>query len=256
MKSPISLFMRAFAFRPHFFRFGALALVVVLPAIACRDVTRLHGTSVVVTVDAKSFDVDQLEYRGLEADTELFPASLRPEVAAGPLPSISVVRVLLPDSLDGKTIDVLVRGLNQGTVLAEGRGRVVVVKGVEKPVSVELAGMSVGGCDGCTGCCSNGNTCVTPGPASCGVNGAACTTCDARTTNECGADGRCACGASPPCTLAIGADNCNAGTCHCGTGPACEPGVECLQRVCQCTAASCAGCCMGGRCLMGDAPVA
>jgi hypothetical protein len=39
----------------------------------------------------------------------------------------------------------------------------------------------------------------------------------------------------------------------CGDGAPCAAGLECLQRSCQCTSASCSGCCLGGWCQVGTA---
>ena len=229
-------------------------MCLVLPALSCRDVTRLHGTALVVTVEAGGLEIDQLRYSSAEGETAVFGPETRPEPAAGPLASTTSVRVLLADSLAGQTMEIFVEGLSAGAVVGQGRARVDVVPGVERPVTVLLAA-PMSGCDNCQGCCSNGNCVTSPNASACGIGGAACSTCDVLTTTTCGADGRCACGVGPPCTAAIGADKCApaTGECLCGTGPACEPGVECLRGLCQCTAASCpSGCCMGGRCLMGD----
>lgn len=228
--------------------------LVLLAAGACRDVRRLHGTAVVITVETGGRAVDQLRYEGLDEGALVFGPTLRPETAGeAPVPATSAVRVLLPDALDGRTLDLHVAGLAAGAPVAEGHARVVVSKGVERFATVVLGDLEVT-CATCPGCCSPAGECLTTSAAACGAPGAQCEACDALTADRCGPDGRCACGNGPPCSLAIGGDRCVEGQCQCGDGPACAPGLECLQRACQCTAASCAGCCDQGQCVRGGAP--
>lgn len=85
-------------------------------------------------------------------------------------------------------------------------------------------------CDCPDGCC-DGSTCRTRSFATCGLGGAACTSCDATTADQCS-------------TL---------GACRCGSGPACGSGLACVQGACVCNAASCSGCCSGNVCNPGTA---
>lgn len=78
-------------------------------------------------------------------------------------------------------------------------------------------------CEG--GCCLN-NQCSLVGFHSCGPRGDTCLACD---------DNR--------------ADNCGmSGACRCGTSGACTAGQLCQRGVCECYAATCAGCCDGALC--------
>ncbi|MEZ4338152.1 MAG: hypothetical protein R3B82_16145 [Sandaracinaceae bacterium] len=82
----------------------------------------------------------------------------------------------------------------------------------------------------CTSGCCDGDDCRTIGPSTCGLPGGSCTTCDALTSDGCGAGGSCACGSGPTCA----------------TGQRCEGGA------CVCDGLSCAGCCEGTTCRAGD----
>lgn len=227
----------------------AALCVVSLSALAgCRDPARLVGTAVLVTTETASLEVDQLRYEGLLDGGAAFDSATRPEPAAGLVPSSTTVRVLLPDELTDQLLEVRVVGLRNGVVSAEGSGRVQLEAGVERHVTVRLL-PPAWSCASCPGCCATSGACVSPSASACGSPGTVCLSCDITTADQCGADGRCRCGAGPPCTDASGGDRCLAGACHCGDGAACGAGLECLQRACQCTAASCGGCCQAGRCI-------
>jgi hypothetical protein len=232
--------------RPSF-QVGVLACLCGLIS-DCRDPATLSGTAVMVVCEAEGLEVDQLQYEGFIDGGVVFGSQRRPPIAAGPVASSTRVRVLLPDSFDGALMLVRVVGLRGGLEQGDGRGRVQVRAGFEETVTVRLTAIDPV-CPGCTGCCSAQALCVSPVAAACGLAGSRCVECDAMTSDSCGADGRCGCGASPPCLGASGADRCVAGQCRCGTSQPCEAGLECLQRLCQCTPESCSGCCQGGRCI-------
>ncbi len=130
-------------------------------------------------------------------------------------------------------------------------------------------------CDGesCpTGCCDEG-MCMVNVDSACGIAGGECLDCSNDGGCQEGACGACVtsctdgCCAGPECVqqgaedgdpttcgsitggacidCGIVADRCSgAGECECGPGGAvCASGQQCLNEVCQCTTASCAGCC-------------
>ena len=105
---------------------------LVLSALACRDVARVNGTALLVTVNTGNLTVDQLSYSGFDGDAGVFGPALRPETAAGPLASTSSVRVLLPDTLDQHSLEIRVEGLSGAALVGVGAARVGVVKGVER----------------------------------------------------------------------------------------------------------------------------
>ncbi|MDP3498899.1 MAG: hypothetical protein Q8S33_01150 [Myxococcales bacterium] len=220
-------------------------LGVVLLVAGCRD---LSGAAVLVTTETMGLEVDQLRYEGTLDGGSAFRPAVRPELSAGLTPSSSTVRILLSHDMSDQLLDVRVVGLRLGVEQAEGTGRVLLAAGVERLVTIRLVQQAVT-CRDCPGCCSASGACLSPSPAACGSAGAACTTCDTLTADTCGADGRCRCGAGAPCSDVTGADRCVAGVCRCGDGAACGPGRECLQRTCQCTPASCSGCCQAGQCV-------
>ncbi|HEY1088023.1 MAG TPA: hypothetical protein VGE37_10020, partial [Archangium sp.] len=77
------------------------ALAFTLLALAgCRDVARLHGTAVVVSVETGGLEVDQLRYGGSVDDVATFGPALRPETPGELLAATTSVRVLLSDALD------------------------------------------------------------------------------------------------------------------------------------------------------------
>jgi hypothetical protein len=101
--------------------------------------------------------------------------------------------------------------------------------GVECSACPATQSCDAGACSGCnpsscaSGCCS-GPTCKPKAPASCGLLGQACTTCDPLLADACDATGKCAC----------------------GSGAACNEGQRCLNHQCVCDGESCpAGCCAG-----------
>ncbi|MDP1824044.1 MAG: hypothetical protein Q8L48_12405 [Archangium sp.] len=202
---------------------GALLLV------SC-DASRLNGTALLITAHAGSTPLEQLRYQATDEQGLLtFGPELRPEVPAGRQPSITAVRVLLPDSADGQVLEVLVEGLIGQAVVLDGRALVRVEQGLEAAVTIALAAPAHG-CADCAGCCSPAETCLSATASACGVGGAACVGCDRNVADGCAADGTCACGAQGPC----------------GEGTRCSGGT------CVCDAASCGGCCTGaGQCLSG-----
>ena len=225
-------------------------LLVVLGA--CRDPARLNGTALLVTTDGSDVEVDQLRYAAVVDGGALFEPAVRPEAPGDVLAASTSVRILLRDEWGGLTADVQVTGLRSGVTVGEGSTRVTLETGVERVATVKLLAPT----SSCSGCVSSSGACVTPSPAACGVGGASCVACDGLLTDTCSEQGRCACGDGPPCSAALGADRCVQGQCRCGAGPACEAGQECLQQACQCTPASCAGCCIGNQCVTSPSSMA
>lgn len=222
-------------------------LLLLLLLAACRDPATLSGTALLVTTDSSDVEVDQLRFEGFIVDGgALFGPTARPERPDGRLPATTTVRVLVRDELAGQSAQVVVTGFLRDTAVAAGEGRVTVERGVERGVVVKLG---VSGCADCQGCCADGVCVSPPSAAACGAGGAACVACDAQLADRCSGAGQCACGAGPSCRLSLGADRCANGRCQCGQGPSCEPGQECLAQTCQCTPSSCAGCCLGNRCI-------
>jgi hypothetical protein len=84
-----------------------------------------------------------------------------------------------------------------------------------------------------SGCCDPSDQCVNPSFSACGIGGAACVRCNA-----------------------FLADACLGGACQCGADTPCDAGTECLSHQCQCTAASCPGCCSGTACETGTSTAA
>lgn len=228
-------------------------LLALLGCAACRDPASLSGTALLITTDSSEVVVDQLVYEvALEGRAVLEPTR-RPVTPGAALPSMTVVRVLLADALAGQTPEVTVTGLLAGATVGVGRGTVAVARGVERALTVRLSPPAMT----CAGCRASSGACVSPvSTGACGANGEACVACDLRLADQCSATGQCACGAGAPCSLGLGADHCEAGQCRCGLGPSCTAGQECLAQTCQCTPASCAGCCVGATCITTPSPAA
>lgn len=200
--------------------------------LASCDASHLNGTALLITAHAGGTALQQLRYQALdEQGVFTFGPEVRPEVAAGRQPSVTAVRVLLPDSADGQVLEVLVEGLSGQAVLLEGRALVRVEQGLEVAVTIALTAPA-SGCAACGGCCSPAGTCLSATAAACGVGGAACVSCDPRVADTCGVDGTCGCGAQQ--------------------GP-CGAGSRCSGGACVCDPTTCAGCCGAtGECLSGD----
>jgi hypothetical protein len=215
---------------------------------ACRDPGALNGTAVLVTTETMALELDQLRYEGSFDGGEAFEPALRPALPSSLVPSSTTVRVLLSDETAREALEVRVVGLRLGTERAEGRAVVEIAGGLERAVTVRLVPPPAG-CGSCAGCCASTGACLSPSLFACGAVGSPCIACDGLTADSCGADGRCRCGAGLPCSTDSGGDRCVAGTCRCGDGAACTVGRACLQRTCQCTPASCGGCCQEGQCI-------
>jgi len=244
---------------------GVLLLCCAL-GLGC-DASRLNGTALLVTTQGGLAPLTQLRYQASDTSgASALSPMLRPEAAGTTLSSTNVVRVLLPDTLAGQTLEVSVEGLVAGDAVVSGRALVHVEAGREVALTILLAPPS-SGCAGCTGCCSPSGTCLSPTRTACGAAGLACASCEAATSDGCGADGRCACGVGPACAAGR---QCQGGQCVAGCSATACPDGCCANGVCQArtlnscgaagrTCASCAplvsdGCRADGSCGCGGGP--
>lgn len=134
---------------------------------ACRAPSELNGTALLVSVNTAATAPVQLSYRGeSEAGELLFGPVVRPEAAAGAVPPLSTVRVLLPDVLAGQGLVVTVEGLDEtGAVLSVGETLVTVVRGREVALTVNLEAPMAMCSASCAGCCELDGTCrLVPAP--------------------------------------------------------------------------------------------
>ena len=210
------------------------------------------GTSLLLEIDLAAVPgVQQLHVTGTVDDVLVFGPAIRPEHAGDPLTGVQTLRVLLPDSTDGQTVQVRVEGLVSGEVRGTAQEEAVARKNHETKVHLALDPHDLP-CTGCKGCCSEGRCISGASLSACGGGGVVCIACDPALSDQCASGGRCACGAGPACSPQTGADRCVDGACRCGNGPACPSGTECDNGVCRCTESSCAGCCSDNECLPGN----
>jgi len=207
----------------------------------------ITGISLTVNYDPQG-QLTALAISVISADALAFPTDTLPRPPRALTSGRETATILLPASLEGKTVTVRVDGVAGARVAASGQQAAVAVlpmrlvdvtvtlgapavcgDGVVRP-GIETCddGNTVSG-DGCSqlcreeapgacnpttcasGCCLNG-FCLQPALASCGSGGLSCTVCDAALASGCS----------------------SAGACTCGTGPACETGQRCLGDVCVC----------------------
>ncbi len=201
-------------------------------------------TSVLVTVTwSGSPDIFVLEFDGPTEKTRL-PANVPSE----PLGSGQTARILVSDDQVGKTLGIVVRGLNRDLVAKfEGMGlSPTIVKNEEVPLSVTLGRVEsdAGVADAGTPDAGSPDSGVCFGPVQprdAGGTGVVLVACNASGTSNCQFCG-------------IAADRCLNGQCSCGGKGACPLGTRCFHTAdgnaaCVCDQASnCQGCCGGNAC--------
>jgi hypothetical protein len=240
-------------------------------------------TTILVKVHlVASQDIDQLFITGTVNGFDEIPRTYLPPDSGMPFNGPQSFRIFLPDSDDGKNLEVDVFGVTQGNPVAAGTATVTVIKQHEVEADIDLSPNSDGGmgggagggsgtgggamgggagtgggggmvgsctCDG--GCCANGqNTCLEPKLVSLtrlpsgGFIADDCGPSEMACTDFC----------DP-----VKAVSCTAGKCTCGPALICRVGQRCevtgtapnLAFACRCDFASgCQGCCQNdGTCL-------
>lgn len=205
------------------------ALIAISLAAACNELTG-SKTSFLARVDFdESLGIYQLRFRGYDDTSQVFGPTRRPDTPTRTIHTGQTVRIQFPDSFSGKSVAVVVEGIREEQIVARGSASNLVHKGKQVALSVPLQPTDAGtvlpdaGCENCAGCCAYG-TCFISGRDSCGVDGGQCVACDR-----------------------LAADRCAGGTCRCGDGGSCADGLECDAGLCQCTTASCPGCCAANK---------
>jgi hypothetical protein len=114
------------------------ALALAALASACTRSATVTDALLTVRFDER-LHIDQLRFDGSHKGEALFPESVRPVPASGPLADGQTIAVLLDDALGGETLDFAVAGLRGGAAVAWGGGSGVAVRGGEVPVRIDLS---------------------------------------------------------------------------------------------------------------------
>ncbi len=233
------------------------ALCLATLAACHEEAGNVSGIFLEVAWEPAALSCDQLQVQLLSDGALVAGPALRPESPSATLTPPQSMRLLVADTLAGKTIELRVDALLGGNPTGSGTTAATVSLGAEidarlllssaaapapapaaatpPPVApVSMPPMVQSGCPSCAGCCDANDTCTPPSADRCGANGSACVSCAPR------------------------GDTCKAGVCACGEGGACAQGQHCLGGACVCDSASCpSGCCdAAGTCRDGATPEA